>query len=518
MSQVDLNDERVVVIVGSGAGGATLANELCQRGIRCVLLEAGPRFTLADFSHDEFAMAAKLISSDAPEVTSPEPLSTSKPYVCKGVGGTTIHWSGIALRLSMSERRARQTYGPVTGAALADWPVPDREFDAYYSRAEARLGVTGTHGNPLLPANNNFKVLYQGARSLGYRDISTGNLAINSRTRDGRPGCIQMGFCLQGCRIGAKWSTLYTEIPRAEETGRLDLRTGCTVLRIEHDVKGRASSVVYVDGSGQTLRQRAQVVCIAANAVESARLLLNSASQAFPDGLGNSSGLVGRNYMTHNHVFVMGRMPKPVHAYRGTVQAGLVGDERPHRPERGFVGGYMLEQISFGLPFATLALQNGKWGTQLGQFIDGYADLAGLVVLGEELPQEGNRVTLSRTRLDAHGMPIASIYRRPHVNDQRMMAHAVERASALYRAVGAEQIFVAEPTGTTHNLGTARMSARASDGVVSGWGQAHDVPNLFVSDGSQFVTSGAANPTLTIVALAIRQGEYIARKLKAQAL
>lgn len=518
MSEIDLNDDRVVVVVGSGAGGATVANELCQRGIRCVLLEAGPRFTLADFSQDEFAMAAKLAWPDAPEVTSPEPLSASKPYVCKGVGGTTLHWSGIALRLSAAERRARQIYGAVAGTTLADWPVPDREFDDYYSRAEARLGVTGTHGNPLLPGNNNFKVLYNGARRIGYRNISTGTLAINSRARDGRPGCIQMGFCLQGCKIGAKWSTLYTEIPRAEDTGRLDLRTGCTVLRVEHDTRGRASGVVYVDGSGQTLRQRARVVCVAANAVESARLLLNSASPMFPDGLGNSSGLVGRNYMTHNHVFVMGQMPKPVHAYRGTVQAGLVADERPHRPERGFAGGYMLEQIAFGLPLATLALQGGKWGAPLGRIIDGYANLAGLVVLGEELPQEENRVTLSRTRVDAHGMPIASIHRRLHINDKTMMAHAVERASALYRAVGAEQILVAEPTGTTHNMGTARMSATARDGVVNRWGQAHDVPNLFISDGSQFATSGAANPTLTIAALAIRQGEYIARSLSARAL
>jgi choline dehydrogenase-like flavoprotein len=515
---VELNDDRVVVVVGSGAGGATVANELCQRGIRCVLLEAGPRFTLADFSHDELAMAAKLAWPDVPEVTSPEPLSTSKPYVCKGVGGTTLHWSGIALRLSASERRARQVYGEITGSTLADWPVPDREFDEYYSRAEARLGVAGTHGNPLLPGNNNFKVLYNGARRIGYRNISTGTLAINSRARDGRPGCIQMGFCLQGCRIGAKWSTLYTEIPRAEETGRLDLRAGCTALRIEHDARGRASGVVYVDASGRMLRQKAHVVCVAANAVESARLLLNSASSTFPDGLGNSSGLVGRNYMTHNHVFVMARMPKPVHAYRGTVQAGLVADERPHRPERGFAGGYMLEQIAFGLPLTTLALQSGKWGAPLGQFIGGYANLAGLVVLGEELPQEGNSVTLSRTRVDSHGMPIASIHRRLHVNDRTMMIHAVERASALYRAVGAEQIYVAEPTGTTHNVGTARMSARSSGGVVNSWGQAHDIPNLFVSDGSQFVTSGAANPTLTIVALAIRQGEYIARRLKARTL
>jgi len=518
MSAFDLDDDSVVVIIGSGAGGATLANELCQQGVRCVLLEAGERLTLTDFENDEFAMAGKLAWPDAPEVTSPAPLDTSRPYVCKAVGGTTLHWSGIALRLNVVERRARQEYGTLAGASHADWPVPVADLDAYYARAEDKLGVTGTHGTPLLPGNNNFKVLYNGARRIGYRDISTGTMAINSRARDGRPGCVQMGFCLQGCKIAAKWSALYTEIPRAEQTGRLDLRPGCMALRIEHDARGRASGVVYADRAGRQQRQRARVVCVAANSVQSARLLLNSASTTFPQGLANSSGEVGRNYMTHNHVFVMARMPKPVHAYRGTVQAGLVADERPHRPERGFAGGYMLEQIAFGLPLATLALQTGSWGQQLGEFIDGYANIAGLVVLGEDLPQPDNRVTLSRSKMDAHGLPIASIHRVPHANDHAMMKHATERASALYQAVGAERLYVREATGTTHNLGTNRMSANPRDGVVNMWGQTHDVPNLFVSDGSQFPTSGAANPTLTIVALAIRQADYIAREFTARSL
>lgn len=513
-----LDDDGVVVIIGSGAGGGTLANELCQRGIRCVLLEAGRQFTLADFEHDEFAMTRKFIWPDAPDNTSPPPLDRERPHVCKGVGGTTLHWSGLALRLEASELAARSSYGAITGAALADWPIPPDELAPWYARAEEKMGVTGTGDRPLLPGNNNFKVLYNGGRQLGYRHISTGRLAINSRPRDGRPACIQMGFCLQGCRIGAKWSTLYTEIPRAEATGRLELRADCTALQIVHDDRHRVSGVLYADREGRQQLQRARAVCVAANSVESARLLLNSASAAFPDGLANSSGQVGRNYTSHVHEFVMAEMPAPVHYYRGTVQAGLVEDERGHDPRRGFAGGYLLQAISFGLPFTALALLPGVWGPRLATLVENYTHLAGLVILGEDLPQSDNRVTLSSTRKDRFGLPLPGIHRRTHPNDTALMHHARGRATALYESLGARRSYVAGSTGLTHNLGTNRMSRSPRDGVVNPWGQCHDVANLFISDGSQFPTSGAANPTLTIVALAMRQAGYIAGQMTARAI
>lgn len=518
MSRIDLRDDRVVVIIGSGAGGGTLANELCQRGVRCVVLEAGPRLSFADFEQDEFAMARKLVPADGPEVTSRAPLNQSRPYVCRAVGGTTIHWSGIALRLQESELRARTTYGPIAGANLIDWPVSSSELAPYYERAEDKLGVTGTHGIPLLPANNNFKVFYNGAKQLGYRRVTTGRLAINSRPRDGRPGCLQLGFCLQGCKIGAKWSTLYTEIVKAEATGRLDLRPRCTALQIQHDKRGRVSGVLYADAAGRLEVQKAHVVCVAANAVESSRLLLNSASSRYPDGMANSSGQVGRNYMTHSHSFVMARMPKPVHAWRGTIQAGLLEDERRHDEARGFASGYLLQTIAFGLPFTVLAMKPGAWGKELADFMRSYPRLAGLVILGEDLPQAGNRVTLSKQGKDRFGMPVASIYREHHPNDRALLQHAIQRATELYKGVGAEEVHVQDAAGSTHNMGTNRMSASPRDGVVNSWGQTHDITNLFVADGSQFSSSGAANPTLTIVALAVRQAQYIARQLGARAL
>ena len=518
LSHIALSDDGAVVIIGSGAGGGTLANELCQRGVRCVLIEAGPRFSLADFEQDEFAMIGKLRSDEPIEITSAAPLQDSKPYVCKGVGGTTMHWSGIALRLQQSELAARTTYGAIEGASLIDWPIAPDELAHYYSLAEDKLGVTGTHDIPLLPGSNNFKVLHYGGTKLGYRRISTGRMAINSLPRDGRPGCLQMGFCLQGCRIGAKWSTLYTEIPKAEATGRLDLRPNSTALQIQHDSSGRVTGVLYADAKQRHQVQRARAVCIAANAVASARLLLNSASARYPDGLANSSGEVGRNYMVHSHSFVMAQMPKPVHAARGTVQGGLIEDERRHDPARQFASGYLLQQMAFGLPLMTLAMMPARWGLELADFMASYSNVAGLIILGEDMPQRDNRITLSASRRDGFGLPVASIHRQVHPNDLALLRHARQRATELYQAAGAEKVHHQEPTGLTHNMGTLRMSAVARDGVVNAHGQTHDVDNLFVSDGSQFPTSGAANPTLTIVALAIRQAEYITRQLSSRAI
>lgn len=517
MGRIALDDE-AVVIIGSGAGGGTLANELCQRGVPCVVLEAGRHFSVADFEQDEFAMAAKLATGDPPEVTSPAPLDAGRPYVCRAVGGTTLMWCGTALRLAESELTARSTYGAIPGSSLADWPIPPAELARYYDLAEARMGVTGTHGMPLLPGSNNFKVFYNGGARLGYKRISTGRLAINSRTRNGRPRCAQMGFCMQGCVIEAKWSTLYTEIPLAEATGHLDLRPQCTALQIVHDARGRATGVVYADAEQVQHFQKARVVCVAANSVESARLLLNSASARFPQGLANSSGEVGRNYMTHSHRFVMARMPRPVHLYRGAVQAGLLEDERGHDPRRGFAAGYLLQTMAFGFPLMSLAMMPGVWGRDLAEFMEGYSRMAGLVILGEDMPQSGNRVTLSATRKDRHGLPVASIHMKHHPNDLALLQHATRRASELYRAAGAEKIYTQDSVGFTHNMGTNRMSRSPGDGVVDPSGRTHDVPNLFVSDGSQFASSGAANPTLTIVALAIRQAEHIARQMSAREL
>ena len=222
------------------------------------------------------------------------------------------------------------------------------------------MGVTRTNGIPGLPGNNNFKVMEAGAKKLGYKSVHTGNMAINSEPRDGRGACQQIGFCFQGCKSGAKWSTLYTEIPKGEATGNLEVRPNSMVIKIEHDASGKVTGVVYADESGAMQRQKARVVAVAGNSIESPRLLLNSASTMFPDGLANSSGQVGRNYMRHMTGSVYAVFEKSVHMYRGTTMAGIIRDEAKNDPKRGFVGGYEMETLSIGVPFMAAFLNPAR--------------------------------------------------------------------------------------------------------------------------------------------------------------
>ena len=514
MAQFDLNDDSVVVIVGSGAGGGTLGNELAQKGVKVVILEAGDRHELQDFVNDEWASFAQLAWTDMRTTSGTWRVARDFPnlpaWIVKAVGGSTVHWAGASLRFEPHEFKTRTTYGALPGANLLDWPITLEELAPYYTRAEDKMGVTLTHDIPGLPGNNNFKVMAAGARKLGYKEVHTGRMAINSQPRDGRGACQQIGFCFQGCKSGAKWSTLYTEIPKGEDTGNLEVRPLSQAVRIEHDASGKATAVVYADEKGAMHRQRARAVCVACNSIESPRLLLNSASTMFPDGLANSSGQVGRNYMRHMTNSIYGIFEKPVHMFRGTTMAGIIRDESHFDPKRGFVGGYEMETLSLGLPFMAAFLDPGGWGRSFTSAMEGYDRMAGMWIVGEDVAQETNRITLDPAAKDKFGMPVASVHFDDHPNDIAMSQHAVQQGSAIYRAVGATRILPTPPYPSTHNLGTNRMSEKPKDGVVNRFGQTHDIKNLFVSDGSQFTSGAACNPTLTIVALAIRQAETMA--------
>ncbi|MEE8532676.1 MAG: GMC family oxidoreductase [Alphaproteobacteria bacterium] len=517
MAKYDLNDDSVVVVIGSGAGGGTLSNELCQKGVKVVCLEAGKRYTIDDFVNNEWPMFGKVSWLDKRTTSGTwrvaKDFAGLPAWICKTVGGTTTHWAGASLRIREHEFRARSVYGDVAGANLLDWPLTLADLEPYYDRAESNLGVTGTHGIPRLPGNNNYKVFANGAKRVGYKEVHTGNMAINSEPRDGRNACIQLGFCFQGCKSGAKWSTLYREIPKAEATGKLDLRPESHVLRIEHDDAGKVTGVVYVDADGNQQRQKARVVCVAGNSIESPRLLLNSASAKFPDGLANSSGQVGRNYMRHTTGSVYAIFEQPVNMHRGTTMAGIIKDESGHDTSRGFAGGYELETLSLGAPFMAAFLDPGAWGRDFADALEGYDHMAGMWIVGEDMPQESNAITLHPSEKDQHGMPVPNVHFDDHDNDIAMRNHAFKAGTAVYEAVGAKRVIETPPYPSTHNLGTNRMSANARDGVVDKWGRTHDIKNLFISDGSQFTTGAAENPTLTIVTLAIRQADYLADQL-----
>lgn len=519
-TRIDVNDSDAIVIIGSGAGGATLANELAQRGIgKIVILEAGKHFTQADFENDEWAMFRKIswldkrISAGGWHHTRTYP--NLPAWIVKAVGGSTIHWSGVALRFQRHDFRTRQIYGQVDGANVLDWPITLDELAPYYDKAEKKMGVTGSaaSGQPPMPESNQYKVVAAGARKIGYRQIIR-PVASNSTPYDGRPACQQAGFCMQGCKIGAKWSALYTEIPKALATGRVELRPESMVLQIQHDRSGKVNGVLYADSKGRKHLQKARVVCVAGNSIESPRLLLNSASSLFPNGLANSSGQVGRNYMNHATAAAVAIHRKPVYMYRGFDIGAVVADEVALNPRRGFQGGYYLEGLALGLPYTAAFMKPGGWGRDVTSALEQYDHMTAIWVCGEDLAREQNTITLHPTEKDQYGLPVPVVTKTYHRNDEAIAAHGLGQFRKLSEAVGATRVIDMPAYPASHNMGTNRMSANARDGVVNRWGQAHDVKNLFISDGSQFTSSSAANPTLTIVALAIRQAEYLAGALR----
>lgn len=518
--QHELDDDSVIVVIGSGAGGAVIANELCQRGHRVVMLEAGPFLYPADYRNDEFFAFQQLTWLDRREATGSWSVARTSPgmpsYTAKVVGGTTALWGALAFRIQDHELRARSSYGQVDGADLADWPLTAAELDPWWTLAESRMGVTGTHGIPLLPVTNSYKVLHAGASRIGYRQIANDRHAINSRPRDGRPSCLQLGFCGQGCKSTAKWSTTYTEIPAALATGKLDLRTRSMALRLEHRRADRVNAVLYADAEGRQQRQQAAAIVIAGNAVETPRLLLNSESGVAPQGLGNGNGLVGRYYTRHVNASLFGLFPEQVEMERGVAMSGTVYDEMGHDPSRGFVGGYMFQGVQVGVPYLAAVINPEGWGPSFTRFIGRYDHLAGVWLNGEDLPRAGNRITLHRSEKDQHGLPIASVHVDEHPNDLAMREHFYRQSEALMRAAGATEVMRGSPVSASHNMGSCRMSASPDTGVADPMGRSHQVKNLYIGDGSLFPTSTAENPTLTIVALALRQAEHISRVARSQ--
>ncbi len=500
-----LADDSVVVVIGSGAGGGTLSNELAQKGIDVVCLEAGSRLALTDIENDPGLMNQRMGWNDrrlGPPV-----------WLCKTVGGTTMRWSAMAPRFQEHEFRAKTTYGHLQDTTLIDWPLTLAELAPYYDKAEFNMGVSGTHDIPPSFETSNYKVLRTGGRKIGYKEITTTRTAINPVARDGRPGCLQIGFCNSGCRIGAKWSTLYSEIPKAESTDHFELRTNAMALKIVHDDTGSVTGVVYKDTDGNTVEQKARAVAVAGNVVETTRLLLNSESSKFPDGLGNSTGHVGRNYMRHVFSVIFALMPKPVNFQRGTRISGFIMDEKYHKPERGFAGGYYIETLSQD-PAGVLNFY-GDWGEPAAAVMERYTHLAGVFVTGEDPPQASNRINLHSTERDESGLPVPVINYALHPNSETMQQHANSKTTGLFESLDGEVVSASQGVLVgCHNMGVARMSEKPEDGVTNRYGQVHDIQNLFVSDGSVFTSSAAANPTLTIVALAIRQAEHIAERMK----
>ncbi len=512
------------VVVGSGAAGAALTWRLASRGAKVVCLEQGDWISREALPSSRREVETFLrrgptsLSPNSRRLPQDYPVSTvgissAQIVMFNGVGGSTIHWEGHFPRFHPSDFRARSLDG-----VAADWPLRYEDLEPYYDVNDRMMGVSGLAGDPANPprAPRPFPPLALGKRGeavvrgfekLGWHWWPSDN-AILSRDSDDRLGCDARGRCNFGCPRKAKASVDLTYWPRALRAGAR-LRTWARVQEITLDARGRARGVLYHDQSGALHEQLGRVVIVCGNGIGTPRLLLNSRSRHFPDGLANSSGLVGRNYMTHPSHYVEGIFAERLDGHLGITSNPCFSQEFYETDaKRDFVRGYSL--VVYG-PFGPLSQAWGDarplpWGAgHHREMRRRFGHTVGIAIMGEDLPEETNRLELDSGRHDRHGMPAARVTYRFGENTLRMLDHGVSMARRALEAAGAVELAQAPGPGVfAHLMGTARMGSDPRRSVVDAWNRAHDVSNLFLVDGSSFVTSSAVNPTNTIGALALR--------------
>jgi choline dehydrogenase-like flavoprotein len=542
-----LRKEVDFVIVGSGAAGGILAKELATAGFDVVVLEQGPYRRAADFTHDELGVFFHQSMRNGREGKYPQTFRRTEaetaqlqdfppPLIyARGVGGSSVHFTANYWRLRPSDFHERSLYGAVPGTGLADWPLTYEELQPYYTRVEWEIGVSGAPGPfdaprsrpfplPPMPVKSSGVLLERGARKLGLHP-QPAPLAILSQPYAGRGACVHCGFCLMfGCEVGAKSSTLATMIPLAEATGRCELRTECTAFRIETDAHGRAREVLYYDAQGREQGQKARAVILSANGGETPRLLLMSASPKFPDGLANSSGLVGKYLMFNGHASAHAFFEEPLNDYKSVQCTRVIFDFYEADHARGFYGGGGIDARPFlsatPIFFALSGLPPDApaWGPEYKRAIARYFT-RNMAVLSSttSLPRATNNISLDPTAVDVHGLPAIRVTYEDHPDDLAMAAFLQGKSVDILHAAGASKVWTAPVVSqnvTAHLLGTCRMGDDPQASVVDRWHRSHDVPNLFVCDGSSLVTSGRGQPTMTIQALAFRAAEHIAAEAR----
>jgi choline dehydrogenase-like flavoprotein len=533
------SDEVDFVIIGSGAAGGIIAKELSTNGFRVVVLEQGPYLTEADFSHSEVEIVAQNKLTNKPELQPTSfrktPQEKAQPQRCivygRCVGGTSVHFTANFWRFHEIDFIERSKVGAVPGATLVDWPITYADLEPYYTKVEWEIGVSGLAGAspfdpprskpypmPPLPVKSSGVVFERGARKLGWHPFPA-PMAILSQPRPGRSACVQCGFCLGfGCEVGAKSSSLVGAIRVAEKTGRCEIRPNSYVHRIETDANGRAVGAVYFDEKRNTYLQKAKAVIVCANGAETPRLLLLSANRQFPDGLANSSGIVGKNLMFNTYNNVTGVYEHPLNDYKGYCVSRVLHDfYELDREKVGFYGGggldarYDFTPISFafrGIPPGTPG-----WGKDFkAALAHNFARAMEISCHGTSLPVENNSFSLEPDMKDAWGLPALRLTYKDHPDDLKFSNWLLERAHAVHEAAGAVKKWsfpAQEQQFGVHLLGTCRMGNDPKTSVINPDHRTHDVKNLFLCDGSSLVTSGRGQPTMTIMALAFRAADRI---------
>ena len=511
MRQYDEGDEVDFVIVGTGAGGGTLACKLAEAGFSVVAMDAGPYWRpLEDFASDE-THQEKLYWTDERIVDGETPLKMGSNNSGKSVGGSTVHFAMVSLRMRPEHLKARTMLG-----YGVDWPIGWRELWRYYDEVERALCISGPVTYPwgpkrprypyrAHPLNAAADYLARGAEALGIRWTET-PIATLSAPRGKAHPCVYRGFCVTGCSTNAKQSVLVTWLPRALAAGA-EIRDLAMVGRIETR-HGRAAGVHYFR-EGEWRFQKAKNVVVAGYAIETPRLLLNSANTEFPDGLANSSGLVGKNLMVQLNQAAWGQVEDEVRSYKGPPSLAISEHWNYEDAGKDYFGGWTY--MSQGpLPIAwakELAGGRGLWGRALIDEMARSNHSVGLKMVGEVLPDERNRVTLA-DETDQYGLPIPRITFSCRENEKAMIKHAVDFMDASLEATGAIERWK-EMDDTCHLNGTARIGDDPATSVVDADCRSWDIPNLWICDGSVFPTVGGVNPSLTIQAIACRTADRI---------
>jgi len=521
-----------VLIIGAGASGAAIGWSLADTRMRIACLEQGDWIKPSDYPSTGRDWEARQLGDfninpnrrgNAADYPINEAGSPIKIANFNGVGGGTILYAGHFPRMHPSDFRVRALDG-----VADDWPIDYATLEPYYAQNDRMMGIAGLAGDPAyppkaavmppLPLGKTGATLGRAMNTLGWHWWPSDS-AMATEEYEGRARCINLGHCTGGCAQGAKASTDITYWPQAIRA-RVELRTRCRVREITTNSEGMASGAIYYDADGAEQFQAAEIVILACNGIGTPRILLNSASPHHPDGLANSSGLVGKNLMFHPYAAIRGAFDEPLDGYRGPHICTWSQQFYETDLSRGFLRGYTY-QFSRGHGPVTTAL----WGMGLGRIPwgadhhralrRGFDRSAGMLAICEDLPEEHNTVTLDPTLRDANGIPAPKIDYTLSENSRRMLDHAVARGSEILRAAGAREVAFESPMQGAgwHLMGTARMGRDRSRSVVNEWGRCHDVKNLFIVDGSVFVTSGGVNPTATIQALALYVADNIKQRL-----
>lgn len=535
-----------VIVVGAGAGGGVAAGVLAEAGKSVLLIERGRELAYEDiprdhlrnhrYSHHGHNTGPSLEGNPRVLVDTGGQEHTLRPHEdayqnnAAVVGGGARVYGAQAWRYLPADFEMASIYGVPPGSSLADWPISYTDVAPYYERAEWEIGVSGDSAEsaarwprdrgfpmPPVPLNRQGAVVRRGAEALGWPTVAV-PLLINSTPYGGRPACIHCQHCIGfACPVDAKNDSQNTLLTRGRATGRLDLVTEAMVEQVDTD-GGRVVGVTYVDRDGQRQSARAEVVVLAAGAIETARLLLNSTSPDHPQGLGNAHDQVGRNLQGHYYPGAVGLMSEPVHDGIGPGVTTAI--TKFNHGNADVIGGGMIADEFVVLPIIfwarNLPPDLPRWGAEAKRFMrDNYTRVARVMGPVQEIPSPDARVTLDPKVRDRWGIPVARLSGTTHPETVRTAEFMHARAREWLDASGAQRIWGSPPrlklSGGQHQAGTARMGVDPATSVTDPWSRVHGHDNLYVADGSVHVTNGGFNPVLTIMALAFRAAEHVAQ-------